>query len=159
MPTITIRRGFSSDPIRCFFMNENSFLLCVSSSLTLFNPSVWLKDRPTDLIPKLKGVLTNPNCEFYPNFVAIHTLATWCKAPTEGGPRDVEMGESSVILCRNTPPPLKRSQILDIFSLHLHHQAMKSRILATARRKPWIWPSLTGWRSLWARINQEVEPY
>ncbi|KAG7486145.1 hypothetical protein JOB18_025964 [Solea senegalensis] len=51
------------------------------------------KDRPTELIPKLRGVLTNPNCEFYPNFVAIHTLATWCKAATHGGARDVEMGE------------------------------------------------------------------
>lgn len=49
------------------------------------------KDRPTDLIPKLRGVLTNPNCEFYPNFVAIHTLATWCKATADGGPRDVDM--------------------------------------------------------------------
>ncbi|XP_047433938.1 protein O-GlcNAcase isoform X1 [Mugil cephalus] len=51
------------------------------------------KDRPTELIPKLKGVLTNPNCEFYPNYVAIHTLATWCRSPVDGGPRDVEMGE------------------------------------------------------------------
>uniref|UniRef100_A0A3B5AKR6 protein O-GlcNAcase n=1 Tax=Stegastes partitus TaxID=144197 RepID=A0A3B5AKR6_9TELE len=51
------------------------------------------KDRPTELIPKLKGVLTNPNCEFYSNFVAIHTLATWCKALTDGEPRDVEMGD------------------------------------------------------------------
>ncbi|XP_029949313.1 protein O-GlcNAcase isoform X2 [Salarias fasciatus] len=50
------------------------------------------KDRPTDLIPKLRGVLTNPNCEFYPNFVAIHTLATWCKATADGGPSDVDMG-------------------------------------------------------------------
>ncbi|XP_042174208.1 protein O-GlcNAcase [Oncorhynchus tshawytscha] len=41
------------------------------------------KDRPTDLIPKLRGVLTNPNCEYHPNFVAIHTLATWCRS--EGG--------------------------------------------------------------------------
>lgn len=49
--------------------------------------------RPTELIPKLSGVLTNPNCEFHPNFVAIHTLATWCKAGAEGGQRDVEMGE------------------------------------------------------------------
>lgn len=49
------------------------------------------KDRPTELIPKLNGVLTNPNCEFHPNFVAIHTLATWCKAGAEGGQRDVEM--------------------------------------------------------------------
>lgn len=51
------------------------------------------QDRPTELIPKLRGVLTNPNCEFYPNFVAIHTLATWCKATTDAGQRDVEMGE------------------------------------------------------------------
>lgn len=41
----------------------------------------------------------------------------------------------------------------------LHLQVMKSRILATAHRKPWIWPSLTGWRSSWAQINQEVESY
>lgn len=70
------------------------------------------KDRPTELIPKLKGVLTNPNCEFHPNFVAIHTLATWCKASADGGSRDVEMGErlflcfpltkrGSLLLCRN----------------------------------------------------------
>lgn len=52
------------------------------------------KDRPTELIPKLRGVLTNPNCEFYLNFVAIHTLATWCKSSTLQGTRDVEMGYS-----------------------------------------------------------------
>ncbi|KAM4603453.1 protein O-GlcNAcase [Polymixia lowei] len=51
------------------------------------------KDRPTELIPKLRGILTNPNCEFYPNFVAIHTLATWCKATVDGGQRDVEMSD------------------------------------------------------------------
>ncbi|XP_062297566.1 protein O-GlcNAcase isoform X1 [Scomber scombrus] len=51
------------------------------------------KDRPTELIPKLRGVLTNPNCEFHPNFVAIHTLATWCKASADGGQKDVEMGD------------------------------------------------------------------
>ncbi|XP_029601054.1 protein O-GlcNAcase isoform X2 [Salmo trutta] len=53
------------------------------------------KDRPTDLIPKLRGVLTNPNCEYYPNFVAIHTLATWCRSEggRVGGQRDVEMSD------------------------------------------------------------------
>ncbi|XP_073681784.1 protein O-GlcNAcase [Garra rufa] len=45
------------------------------------------KNRPTELIPKLRGVLTNPNCEFEPNFVAIHTLATWCSY----GQKDVSM--------------------------------------------------------------------
>ncbi|XP_040891681.1 protein O-GlcNAcase isoform X2 [Toxotes jaculatrix] len=57
------------------------------------------KDRPTELIAKLRGVLTNPNCEFYPNFVAIHTLATWCKATADGGPRDVEMGDEEQDPC------------------------------------------------------------
>ncbi|XP_022525621.1 protein O-GlcNAcase [Astyanax mexicanus] len=47
------------------------------------------KNRPTELIPKLRGVLTNPNCEFEPNFVAIHTLATWCKSTA--GQKDVSM--------------------------------------------------------------------
>ncbi|XP_066504030.1 protein O-GlcNAcase [Hoplias malabaricus] len=47
------------------------------------------KNRPTELIPKLRGVLTNPNCEFEPNFVAVHTLATWCKSST--GQKDVSM--------------------------------------------------------------------
>lgn len=36
------------------------------------------KNRPVELIPKLRGILTNPNCEFELNFVAIHTLASWC---------------------------------------------------------------------------------
>ncbi|XP_026159868.1 protein O-GlcNAcase isoform X2 [Mastacembelus armatus] len=57
------------------------------------------KDRPTELIPKLRGVLTNPNCEFYPNFVAIHTLGTWCKATADGAPRDVEMGDEEQDPC------------------------------------------------------------
>ncbi|CAL8269458.1 unnamed protein product [Gadus morhua 'NCC'] len=43
------------------------------------------KDRPSALIPKLRGVLTNPNCEFHPNFVAIHTLATWCRSVPSAG--------------------------------------------------------------------------
>ncbi|XP_051957637.1 protein O-GlcNAcase [Xyrauchen texanus] len=47
------------------------------------------KNRPTELIPKLRGVLTNPNCEFEPNFVAVHTLATWCKSVS--GQKDVSM--------------------------------------------------------------------
>ncbi|KAJ8001570.1 hypothetical protein DPEC_G00170850 [Dallia pectoralis] len=53
------------------------------------------KDRPTNLIPKLGGVLTNPNCEYYPNFVAVHTLATWCRSNVggAGGAKDVEMSD------------------------------------------------------------------
>ncbi|XP_053711516.1 protein O-GlcNAcase-like isoform X2 [Synchiropus splendidus] len=57
------------------------------------------KDRSTELIPKLRGVLTNPNCEFHPNFVAIHSLATWCKTSPDGDQRDVEMGDEEEDPC------------------------------------------------------------
>ena len=40
--------------------------------------------RSTSLIPKLNGVLTNPNCEYGANYVAIHTLAQWSRC----GPRN-----------------------------------------------------------------------
>lgn len=40
--------------------------------------------RSPDLIPRLRGVLTNPNCEFGANFVAIHTLAQWSRCNFDG---------------------------------------------------------------------------
>ncbi|XP_030626338.1 protein O-GlcNAcase isoform X2 [Chanos chanos] len=49
------------------------------------------KGRSTELIPRLRGVLTNPNCEFESNFVAIHTLATWYKSNMNGVRKDVVM--------------------------------------------------------------------
>lgn len=36
--------------------------------------------RSPDLIPLLRGVVTNPNCEYGPNFIAIHTLAQWSRS-------------------------------------------------------------------------------
>lgn len=35
--------------------------------------------RSVELIPKLNGVLTNPNCEYGANYVPIHTLAQWSR--------------------------------------------------------------------------------
>ncbi|EDV94572.1 GH21911 [Drosophila grimshawi] len=35
--------------------------------------------RSPELIPHLRGVMTNPNCEFYGNFIAVHTLAFWSR--------------------------------------------------------------------------------
>ncbi|KAG7270066.1 hypothetical protein CRUP_012067 [Coryphaenoides rupestris] len=57
------------------------------------------KGRSTELIPRLNGVLTNPNCEFESNFVAIHTLATWYKSNMNGVRKDVVMtdGEDSTV--------------------------------------------------------------
>lgn len=64
------------------------------------------KGRSTELIPRLKGVLTNPNCEFEANFVAIHTLATWYKSNMNGVRKDVVMSEliewiMHTVLCNN----------------------------------------------------------
>lgn len=39
--------------------------------------------RSPSLIPKLRGVLTNPNCEYGANFIAIHTLAQWSKCTSD----------------------------------------------------------------------------
>lgn len=95
------------DPQRFFlgpfkvYRNRISSAVFIRSFLNV-TPLVFVQDRPSELIPKLRGVLTNPNCEFYLNFVAIHTLATWCKSSTAQGTRDVEMGElcfSSCIGC------------------------------------------------------------
>lgn len=40
------------------------------------------------IIPKLRGVLTNPNCEYGANFVAIHTLAQWSRC-TEDAKKEI----------------------------------------------------------------------
>lgn len=39
--------------------------------------------RNCELIPFLRGVVTNPNCEFHANFVAIHTLAQWSRCNSQ----------------------------------------------------------------------------
>lgn len=56
------------------------------------------KGRSTELIPRLKGVLTNPNCEFESNFVAIHTLATWYKSNMNGVRKDVVMSKQQRLI-------------------------------------------------------------
>lgn len=39
--------------------------------------------RSPELIALLRGVVTNPNCEFHANSVAIHTLGSWSRCNTE----------------------------------------------------------------------------
>lgn len=39
--------------------------------------------RNPNLIPSLRGILTNPNCEFHANTIAIHTLSHWAKCDEE----------------------------------------------------------------------------
>src|SRR5687767_12855240 len=47
--------------------------------------------RSPDLIQRLRGVLTNPNCEYGANFIAIHTLAQWSRCCADAS---CEMGIS-----------------------------------------------------------------
>jgi protein O-GlcNAcase/histone acetyltransferase len=49
--------------------------------------------RSPELIPYLNGVLTNPNCEFEANYVAMHTLAQWSKSMVK---KDVILSSSPV---------------------------------------------------------------
>jgi len=44
--------------------------------------------RSTKLIPKLRGVLTNPNCEYEANYIAIHTLAQWSRCTEDVNPHN-----------------------------------------------------------------------
>ncbi|KAB7499146.1 Protein O-GlcNAcase [Armadillidium nasatum] len=39
--------------------------------------------RSPDLIHLLRGVVTNPNCEYGPNFIAINTLGQWSRSSVE----------------------------------------------------------------------------
>lgn len=53
--------------------------------------------RPIHLYTHLRGVLTNPNCEFESNFIAIHTLSTWikCSHSTFYGNAETSLGNSA----------------------------------------------------------------
>ncbi|XP_050437432.1 protein O-GlcNAcase [Adelges cooleyi] len=48
--------------------------------------------RSPDLISQLRGVLTNPNCEYGANFIAINTLAQWSKCNSD--PSNTQDNES-----------------------------------------------------------------
>ncbi|XP_042909994.1 protein O-GlcNAcase isoform X1 [Parasteatoda tepidariorum] len=49
--------------------------------------------RSTELIPRLRGILTNPNCEYETNYIPIHTLSQWSKC-TVDGKRELNLSES-----------------------------------------------------------------
>eukprot|EP00918_Siedleckia_nematoides_P037386 GHVU01081099.1.p1 GENE.GHVU01081099.1~~GHVU01081099.1.p1 ORF type:complete len:921 (+),score=115.42 GHVU01081099.1:309-2765(+) len=53
--------------------------------------------RSPELIPYLRGVMTNPNCEFESNFIAMHTLAQWSKSNLGGVKKDCPSDSPSPI--------------------------------------------------------------
>ncbi|ESO96834.1 hypothetical protein LOTGIDRAFT_115468 [Lottia gigantea] len=50
--------------------------------------------RSPEIIPYLRGVMTNPNCEFESNYVACHTLAQWCMSNIDGVKKDIIPGST-----------------------------------------------------------------
>uniref|UniRef100_H3B628 protein O-GlcNAcase n=1 Tax=Latimeria chalumnae TaxID=7897 RepID=H3B628_LATCH len=55
------------------------------------------KGRPSSLIPKLQGVLLNPNCEFEANFIPLHSLATWFKSGRKARNQKKDRGNYSYL--------------------------------------------------------------
>ena len=111
--------------------------------------------RSPDLIPKLRGVLTNPNCEYGANFVAIHTLAAWAKCTVDGcsslsandtvsADIKLELGDSSSGPPGDLVPPPP-----DELPPHVYHPrlALKSAI------KEWITEFSTP-RNMWGPITK-----
>lgn len=58
------------------------------------------------LIPYLSGVLTNPNCEFEPNYIALHTLGTWSRASSDEKPQGVSSLVRRTDVCRESKLPV-----------------------------------------------------
>ncbi|XP_029463789.1 protein O-GlcNAcase-like [Rhinatrema bivittatum] len=63
------------------------------------------KGRPSCLIPKLRGVLLNPNCEFEANFIPFHTLANWLQCGMGGGKKKRREAGSFAVECYKTGVP------------------------------------------------------
>uniref|UniRef100_A0A8C5GSD5 Protein O-GlcNAcase n=1 Tax=Gouania willdenowi TaxID=441366 RepID=A0A8C5GSD5_GOUWI len=92
------------------------------------------KGRSTELIPRLKGVLTNPNCEFESNFVAIHTLATWYKSNMNGVRKDV-------VMSRQVPQSGAKSTVLNVSSMAAP-SLCSSTMVTTVFQQPIMSPAL-----------------
>ncbi|XP_065173924.1 protein O-GlcNAcase isoform X2 [Atheta coriaria] len=88
--------------------------------------------RSPDLIPKLRGVLTNPNCEYGANFVAIHTLAQWSRCNVDGQ-RDLTLNDSvsaDIKLETETEDGMSGEDVPLTLSANMYHprQALRNAI-------------------------------
>ncbi|KAJ8982878.1 hypothetical protein NQ317_004308 [Molorchus minor] len=88
--------------------------------------------RSPDLIPKLRGVLTNPNCEYGANFVAIHTLAQWsrCNVDAQRDPSINDTVSADIKLETETEDGLSGEDVPATLSANMYHprQALRNAI-------------------------------
>lgn len=66
--------------------------------------------RSPEIIPYLRGVLTNPNCEFEANYIPLHTLAQWSKSNAEGVKKDIIAGWCIYMVYYIFPTPQTQSR-------------------------------------------------
>jgi protein O-GlcNAcase/histone acetyltransferase len=111
--------------------------------------------RSPDIIPKLRGVLTNPNCEYGANFVAIHSLAAWSFCTVDGcsslSPHDPVSADIKLELDREggdggtstVPPPPEK------LPPHVYHPRHALRSAVTA----WL-PEFQKPKSMWGPLTK-----
>ncbi|XP_045473462.1 protein O-GlcNAcase isoform X1 [Harmonia axyridis] len=105
--------------------------------------------RSPDLIPKLRGVVTNPNCEYGANFIAIHTLAQWSRCNIDGQ-RDLTLNDTvsaDIKLETETEDGQMCEDIPTSLSPNMYHprQALRNAI------KEWL-PEFSKHKSAWGPI-------
>lgn len=106
--------------------------------------------RSSVLLSKLNGVLTNPNCEYGANFVAIHTLAQWskCSSDYNSGMRHAnEAVHADIKLEQENVDGRNEDEELDIPE-HVYHprSALKKSLLLWLpefRRNKSMWGPMT----------------
>ena len=72
--------------------------------------------RPVELIPMLNGVLTNPNCEFESNFIAVHTLSSWLKDSSLSTAEEPMSIDSKAEKSSNSSEPMEEDLLASIES-------------------------------------------
>lgn len=101
--------------------------------------------RPSSLLTKLKGVLTNPNCEYGANFVAIHTVAQWSKCSADTAVESSTNEAVSADIKLEQENPCGRNDDDDVsLPVHIYHprSALKKSLqlwLAEFKRNKSMW--------------------
>jgi len=65
--------------------------------------------RSTDIIPYVRGVLTNPNCEFEANYIPLHTLGQWSRSNKNAVKKDIVAGQLYYL-----PNPIHKQSVNEI---------------------------------------------
>ena len=112
-------------------------------------------NRSPEIIPKLRGVMTNPNCEYGANFVAIHSLAAWSFCTVDGcsslSPHDPTTADIKLELDSEggggdgptVPPPPEK------LPSHIYHPRHALRSAITA----WL-PEFHKTKAMWGPITK-----